>query len=166
MKLNPLNNWQVIEEKDYLKYGIIETEFMQCEGAYLKNNQGQNITITLFNYGTAENDAFETISKNFDKIEEENYLVDGNPNSPSYEDTSIISCILRDKLDVKGYDCLAIVTKILLPEGNYSYVFQLYAKSNGNLYSVQFKFANFDESNIEKSFAEDETLSEIMQAIY
>ena len=166
MKLKTLNSWQEISKNDYINYGVVETEFMKCEGAYLKNYQGKNVTITLFNYGKAEKNAFAEIEKNYDKIDEENFLIDGSPDDPDYEDTSFISCILKDQINVKGYDSLILVTKILLPEGNYSYVFQLYAISNENLYSVQFKLANFDENDIEKSFAEDETLAEVMTAIY
>ncbi|MBQ8424908.1 MAG: hypothetical protein IJX17_02670 [Clostridia bacterium] len=166
MKLKTLNSWQEINKNDYINYGIVETEFMKCEGAYLKNYQSQNITITLYNYGKAQENAFDEIEESLEQNEKENYLVDGNSNNPDYEDTTILSCIFKDRLNINGYNCLGLVSKILLPEATYSYVFQLYGLSNGNLYSIQFKFANFDESNIEKTLSEDETFNEVLNSIY
>lgn len=166
MNLKILNNWKELSQNDYTNFGIVENEFMKCEGAYLKNFMGKNIVITLYNYGVLQNNAFEEIENSLIQSEKENYLVDGNSNNSDFEDTSIFSCIFKDRLEVKGYECLGTVCKILLPEGNHSYVFQLYVKSNENLYSVQFKFAHFDENNIEKSLSEDETFTEVLNSIY
>lgn len=166
MKLKALNNWVEIPDELYLQYGIIESDFMKCENAFIKTYKEQNIVITLYNYGTLKENAFEDIEQELLKNESENRLIDGNPNSPDYEDTSIFSCIFKERLMIKNYECLSVVSKILLPEGYHSFVFQLYAKSNGNLYSVQFKFAEFDEKNIEKAFSEDETFSELLESIY
>ena len=166
MELKNLNNWYEISPEEYFSYGIIETNFMRCERAYLKNYNTQNIVITLFNFGIISGDPFVEIEQNLIKNELENRLIDGNPNDPDYEDTSLFSCIFKERLNIKGYDCLSSVSKILLPEGNHSYVFQLYVKSAGILYSVQFKFAEFDENNIEKSFSEDETFIEVINSIF
>ena len=165
MKLRQINNWEVIPQESYLKYGIVESELMKCESAFLKFYKEQNIVITLYNYGTLKNNAFEEIENEIIQNELENRLIDGNPNSAGYEDTSLYSCIFKEKLMIKNYECLSVVSKILLPEGNHSFVFQLYVKSNGNLYSIQFKFANFNEKNIEKSFSEDQTFSEVLESI-
>jgi len=166
MKLNASNNWEILSQQDYMKFGIIDSDIMKCESAFLKNYRGQNITITLYNYGVANNNSLDEIERELSKIDRENQFIDGNLDDENYEDTSIYSCIFTDRLIIKGYECLALVSKLLLPEGNHSYVFQLYARNNGNLYSVQFKFANFDENNIEKSLSEDETFSEVLEAIY
>lgn len=165
MELKALKNWKVLSRDNYDEYGVIEVGFMKCEVAYLKNYKDQNIVITLYNYGAVAEDAFEGIEQALLDTEKENYLVDGDPDSPGYEDTSLFSCVFKDRLSVSGYDSLAVVSRILLPEGRHSYVFQLYVKNNSYLQSVQFKFAEFDEKNIEKSLSEDETFAEVINAI-
>ena len=165
MKILPQKNWKLIEKEDYLKYAVMDLEFMKCECAYLKEYKGQNVVITCYNYGVADEDAFDIIQKVQASSNQENLLVDGDPNDPSYDDTSIFSCVFQDKFTLKGYQCFGSVSKMLTPEGHYSYIFQLYLNDNGTLYSVQFRFLYFDEENIEDSLNNDETFLQVMSSI-
>ena len=165
MRINAPRNWQLIDRKDYLKYAVMDLSFMRCECAYLKEYKGQNIVITCYNYGEANEDSFDIISKVQIDANKENYFVDGDPNDPDYDDTSIFSCIFQDKFTLKGYQCFGSVSRMLAPDGNYSYVFQLYLNDNGTLYSVQFRFLFFDEDNIEQSLNEDETFLQVVSSI-
>ena len=84
MELKKLSNWEDISKEDYNKYSIVEVGFMKCESAYLKKYKGQNIIITLYNYGAVTEDAFDGIEQALFQNEKENYLIDGNPNSAGY----------------------------------------------------------------------------------
>ena len=166
MNFNIPNTWELIKPEDYQKYAVLDMGFVVCEGAYLKNIDDENVVITYYNYGIAEEGAFDAIEELHIANERENRLVDGDLEDPNYEDTSLFTSVFYEKITINGLDCFVSVAKYLLPEGMHAYVFQMYfINSDGELLSAQFKFVNFDESNIEKSLNEDATFAEVIASI-
>ena len=155
-------NWKQIDEKEYNQVNK-QMPNMICTGAFTKNSAGKEITIMFYEMGEFQKDTFAKLKEYIEKVNEENYLIDGDPNAPDYEDTSLISYFYYKEFDMGKYNAFMSIAKVLMGENKYTVVCQINYEKDGKLCNAQFAMPKFDKDDINGSLQKDGTLSEVFE---
>ena len=155
-------NWIKIDKNEY-KRADADYLNMHCTSAFTKNSFGKTITVIFYEMGDFQVDIFKKMIEHFEKVNGENYLIDGDPESPDFEDTSIISYLHYKEFKIGNHSALLNIAKVLVAENTYDIVCQINYENDGKLCNVQFAMPQFDKFNISESLQKDGTISEILE---
>ena len=154
-------NWNEVDESQYKPLDEYYAGKMHCTGAFTKDSFGKTITIIFYENGDFQADTFDKILEYINNVNEENYLIDGDPNAPDFEDTSSISYLYCKQMQMGEYDALMSIARVLVDENKYSIVCQINYEKDGKHCSVQYAMPEFDKEDINGSLKRDGTLAEI-----
>ncbi len=164
MNIKIPSNWKIIDKKDYNKYAVLNNGFLICEGAYLRE-ENVNQVITVYRYENAEDNVLNEIKAGIIRNEKENELIDGLKTDENFEDTSVSSLIWSEDLVSDGRGSYAHISKVFNDSEKYVNVFQIYFWKDNEFYSAQCKLGEMLTETIEEYISKNPVVVEIMRCI-
>lgn len=155
-------NWNKVDEKEYNEVNK-QTAPIICTDAFTKKSNGKDITVLFYEMGEFQKDTFTKMKEYIKSVNEENYLIDGDPNAPDFEDTSIVSYLYYNEFKMGKYNAFMTIARLLVGENKYNIACQINYEKDGKLCNAQYAMPEFDKNNVNESLQKDGTLAEIIE---
>ena len=143
--------WKVVHEKNYELLNVQNTENIKCLGAFVIGEGGEANVVSFLNYVGYNRDFLIVLDKTFEKFNEEDKLVDGDPSDEDYVSTALVSNLFHGFSKFMGKVVYVNINKVAVASGVSGYSFQVFVEAENGLNCVQTSLRNVDDKNVVES---------------
>lgn len=144
-------DWRLVAKENYALLNIQDTDTIKCLGAFIVGKGGDANVVSFMKYVGYNREFLAVLDKTFEKFNEENRLVDGDPDDDDFYSTSLVHNLFHGFSKFMGRVVYVNINKVAVASGVNGYSFQVFVETAGGLNCVQTSLQKLDDKNIVES---------------